>query len=158
MVEDILFPSGPPKSEADVRTTVEQYKLAVEIWDRVRARRQQANALYLSINSALIGATALQQAARLPLEYLCAVGLLTCLLWSASISNYRTLANDKFQIISRLEQLLPCAPFSAEATVIKDGKYRSTRRPFTWVERTLPIVFALLYVTLLLRSVLPPLF
>ena len=133
MVDNNLFLAGKPLHQPEMDRLMEQYKLAVEMWDRVRARRQQANAFYLSINTALMGVATIQDNPKLPLHYLCVLGMIICTLWSASILNYRFLANDKYDIIARLEQFLPSAPLSAESTTT-DGTSRSMRRPFTWVK------------------------
>jgi hypothetical protein len=34
----------------------EQYKLTVEMWDRIRERRQRSNAFHTTINAALVAA------------------------------------------------------------------------------------------------------
>jgi hypothetical protein len=114
MLEDRLFPNGKPSEPHAIDRAFDQYKLAVDMWDRVRARRQLSNSFYLSINSAIVGAAALS-----PLQFssqgLAFVGIIICVLWIASILNYRSLTDDKKRVITKLETLFPTAPFSAES-------------------------------------------
>jgi hypothetical protein len=94
MLKEKLFPGDeqPPKEE--IQRIFDQYKLAVEMWDRVRARRQLSNSFYLSINTAIAGAIATS-----PLGFssqgLGIVGIIVCVLWIANILNYRSLTDDK---------------------------------------------------------------
>ena len=145
MAANTLFMHGKPTDPADIDRAFDQYKLAVEMWDRIRARRQLSNSFYLSINSAIVGATALSPLQFLPRD-LAIIGIVICILWIASILNYRSLADDKYRVVTELEELFPSSPFSAES------KFGKKRRPFTWVERCIPIAFALLYVSLLVST------
>jgi len=140
-----LFPNGKPTDPKSLDRIADQYRLAVEMWDRVRARRQQSNAFYVSINSAFIAAINVAQPGVLSQRYLSLVGLVICVLWVASIINYGSLADDKHFVITRLEQVLPSCPFSAESLLIKNGNRRTKRRPFTWIERGVPSTFALMH-------------
>jgi hypothetical protein len=56
-VDRVLFPGGKkPLEPAEIARLDEQYKTVVEMLDRVRARRQQSNKFYLSINTAIVAA------------------------------------------------------------------------------------------------------
>jgi hypothetical protein len=54
MGHSALFPTAVPEGKA-ADIVFEQYKLAVEMWDRVRARRQTVNAFYATISAAIVG-------------------------------------------------------------------------------------------------------
>src|SRR6266496_718798 len=140
VLDDKLFPRGKPSEKEAVDRAFDQYKLAVEMWDHVRARRQISNSFYLSINTAFVSATAFfskgYSSRCLPV-----VGIIICILWIASILNYRSLTDDKYRVIIKLETLFSSAPFSAEA----DGPARQ----FTLVERCVPVAFGVLYSLLL---------
>jgi hypothetical protein len=156
-IDQTLFPQGKPADPAAISMLVEQYKLAVQVWDRIRARRQQSNAFYLSINSALLVAfTAITTAKAeakadfipklltLPLFF---AGLLICVLWLLTILNYKSLTDRKYEIIMRLEQALPSAPFSAESW---NDHGRPIQRHFTWAEFGVAAIFFCLYAALAL--------
>jgi len=149
VIDQTLFPQGKPTDPA-ISMLVEQYKLVVELWDRIRARRQQSNTFYLSINSALLVAmTAITKettaSPKLPL-LLSLVGLLICVLWLTTIVNYKSLTDRKYEIIVRLERVLPSAPFSAES-LSEHGS--PIQRHFTWAERGVASAFWFLYAVLL---------
>jgi hypothetical protein len=135
-----LFPGDKRPAKEEIPTVFDQYKLAVDMWDRVRARRQDSNKFYLSINTAIVGATALS-----PLGFsslgLAVVGIIVCILWTVNILNYRSLTNDKHDVIVDIEELFPSAPFSAEG---------SGSRHFTRIERCIPATFGLLYALMVL--------
>ncbi len=54
MDERALLLSGKPDDKVEMDRLFEQYKLAVEVWDRVRARPQISNSIYVAINAALV--------------------------------------------------------------------------------------------------------
>jgi hypothetical protein len=116
----------------------EQYKLAVEMWDRVRARRQHANSFYVTINSAIVAALIVKGAPEYVIAPAAIAGVAVCALWLITIMNYKTLTDGKFHVICQLEQQLPSAPFRSEPG-------GPNLLPFTKVERSIPIVFAVLY-------------
>src|SRR5215472_12932094 len=122
-IDKLLFPSGKPTEPAAIDRLAEQYRLAVEMWDRVRARRQLTNTFYLTINSAFVAGIKIAdiETIKPSFRYLSVVGLIVCALWIASILNYKSLTDVKQRVIVQLEQVLPCAPFSAEASQDKHG-------------------------------------
>jgi hypothetical protein len=155
MIDKKLFPSGEPPDEAAKERTFQQYKLAVESWDRVRARRHQSNAFFVTINSTIITAYIAISKFFSPQNIsakhyniswfgLALLGTSICILWYFSISNYKSLTGAKHKIISNFEVVLPSSPFTAES----QGGYH-----FTMVERFLPIAFAVLYWLVCLVSV-----
>ena len=75
-----------------------------------------------------------------------AAGIAVCALWLITIMNYKTLTDGKFQVICQLEQQLPSAPFRSEPG-------GPNLLPFTKVERSIPIVFAVLYAWVVLFHV-----
>ena len=152
MVENSLFPNGRPTIKEDVDRAFDQYRLAVENWDNVRARRQTSNVFFVSINSAILGLAAIE---KVSLSLLAGVGLAICALWFFSILNYRSLTDDKYRVIIELENLFPTSPFLAESSIVKEGFARMVRRRFTWVERGITMVFAAFYVGLLLFPSIP---
>ena len=146
MTEPTLFRRDGPDPEWALQTLVEQYKLAVEIWDRVRARRQHANSFYVTINSAVVLALIIKGAP----EYLVApaafCGIMVCVLWFFTIRSYAILTDRKLAVIEGLEQRLPSAPFSV---ALGGQKFFQ----FTHGERIIPFVFGGLYVCVILYAV-----
>ena len=68
------------------------------------------------------------------------------LAWYSLIRAYRNLNSTKFQVIQELELYLPATLFAFEKKV---GREESRKYlPFTRTERTIPLIFALLYIGL----------
>ena len=133
----------------------EQYKLYVEMADRISARRALANTFFVGAHTALITAfTVLLKEgilARSAIGYapFLAVVLL-CYVWWRLVKSYRQLNSGKFKVIHALENLLPVAPYAAEWAALGEGKDDKLYRPLTYVENWVPLAFALLYVLLAL--------
>lgn len=151
---------------ADPRV-MEIYKLAVEMADRVSARRAVANAFFLTVNTTLVAVVGLRSetpgSALLPVSVSIA-GIAVAACWWFLLRNYRKLNEAKFDVINRIEtEHLPVKPFSDEWEVLSasDGqkrrltKIRAGLRQLGNVERIVPIVFGLLYVMLLIGRLWP---
>ena len=89
---------------------LEIYKLAVEMADRVSARRGVANSYFLTLNTAVlavIGTVAVRW-------YLAAAGIVLCVAWWALMKNYRDLNRAKFAVILAMEEQLPARVYGDE--------------------------------------------
>ncbi|WP_313800989.1 hypothetical protein [Sphingobium sp.] len=135
------------KSEQAER--LEQYKLMVEMADRVSQRRQAANSFYLSINTILVGGSAYFGGGSPPLKTALLVslaGVLVCRYWSRSILSYKTLNTAKFAVINDIELHLTERPFTDEWAKLDpdgDGKKHNS---FYETEKFVPRVFVGVYV------------
>ncbi|WP_316291984.1 RipA family octameric membrane protein [Clavibacter michiganensis] len=140
---------------------MEAYVLAVEMADRVSARRGIANAFFLTLNTTLVAVLGLRSDQRelaLPFIAFCVVGIIVAACWWFLLQNYRRLNVAKFVVINQIEEAhLPVHVFKDEWDVlgIDDPQSgRSTRikagfKQLGGVERIVLIVFGLLYVVLL---------
>ncbi|MBX7266895.1 hypothetical protein KIF24_13245 [Micromonospora sp. Llam7] len=133
---------------------LEQYKLYVEMADRVSARRATANTFFLAANTAVFTAVnvgwAHLQAPRwtfvLPLVML----VVQCLAWYWILRSYRQLSSAKFRVVGLLEERLPASPYwRAEWKGLGSGRDRSLYWPLAHLEQAVPGVFALAYLLLL---------
>lgn len=131
------------------------YKLAVEMADRISARRGVANSFFLTMNTAvlaLLGSTNVRW-------YPAAAGIAACITWWALLKSYRDLNRAKFDIILALESRLPAQLYGDEWARLRKDRVSFAMRPAmlpTWlgqyqelgqVERIVPWVFVLLYLT-----------
>ena len=138
---------------------LKQYKLYVEMADKISERRQSANTYFLSINSLLVTFYGILAGfGNIPQQktwqyFVPAAGLLLCVTWATLIRSYRQLNTGKFEIIHLLETRLPASVYKAEWDLLEKGE-GSEYLPFTHVERYVPWIFAGLYVLLMLFSVL----
>jgi hypothetical protein len=139
----------------------ELYKLAVEMADRVSARRAVANTFFLTVNTglaALLGGKDLRW-------YVAAAGVAFALTWWWLLQSYRKLNRAKFQVIDDFEQRLPRRIFADEWRYLQQTKAPRRlwppRAARAWVngyhelgavERVVPLAFAAIYVAELVRQ------
>jgi len=147
----LLFTKSPEQyGEKFSEHLLEQYKLYVQSAQQISDRRAMANNYMLTLNSTratLYGVAAAAVGVHRWLAALPAAGLLICLAWYSLIRAYRNLNSTKFHVIQELELYLPAALFGFEEKV---GRREESRRyrPFARTERTIPLIFALLYIGL----------
>jgi hypothetical protein len=138
-------------SEADRSVVLEQYKLYVEMADRVSSRRGLANTFFLTLNTAIVaGVAAVLQHPPHHLRGLLAVplvGLLAqCLSWFWTLRSYRQLNSAKFAVVGALEERLPASPYwSAEWAALGFGRDPARYWPLSHVESWIPALFAVAY-------------
>ena len=137
----------------------EQYKLAVEMADRISARRATANAFFATINTALAtiyvsrflpqNPTGRDDAAAIVLAL---VGLVLAGTWWLLLRSYRDINRAKWDVICEMEKTLPANPFSDEWTSLKTDpvkRWRGRYAEFNTLERAVPLAFALAYLTIM---------
>ena len=138
---------------------LEQYKLYVEMADRISARRAQSNRFYISLLSALLALLSIlinrtlwnniQNAIFLAVAIL---GLALCFLWYVNINSYRQLNSGKFKVIHEMEQHLPFNCYDREWQILGAGEERKKYLQLTHVEQFVPFVLAVPYLLLFLYS------
>src|SRR4051812_13581163 len=140
---------------------LELYKLAVEMADRISARRALANTFFLTVNTglaALLGGKELRW-------YVAVAGLAFALAWWWLLQSYRKLSWAKFQVINAIEPRLPVQLFSTEWQHLQSTKAPRRLWPPSalraWlrgyhelgtVERFVPFAFASIYIAELIRQ------
>ena len=138
---------------------LEQYKLYVEMADRVSQRRDQSNRFYATIYSAL--AAILVLAARFELAdnasdgawglvflVVGVVGALLAGIWFMNIRSYRSLNSAKFQIINKIEKHLPAQGYTDEWEILRPADGSPRYLQLTRVEQYVPLVFLALSLAL----------
>ncbi|HTD58390.1 MAG TPA: hypothetical protein VK672_05800 [Solirubrobacteraceae bacterium] len=130
---------------------LEQYKLYVEMADRISARRALANTFFVTLNTAaltLIGALS-KGYSHVAVEWLVIplVILLTlCLAWFWLVRSYRQLNAGKYAVVGALERRLPASPYwSGEWSALGEGRDKARYWPLTHLEQWVPCVFAAAY-------------
>lgn len=140
---------------------MEAYKLAVEMADRVSARRAIANAFFLTVNTTLVAVVGLRplgdQSAWSSVA-VCGAGVVVAACWWFLLQNYRRLNEAKFVVINRIEdEYLAVKVFKDEWTALggddppagRAGRINAGLKQLGGVERIVPAVFGLLYLVLL---------
>jgi len=130
---------------------LEQYKIYVEMADRVGARRGLANIFFLTLNTAVFTVIGvfLQHKSQ-STSWLLAFPLMAligeCAAWFYLVRFYRQLSSAKHEVIGALEEKLPASPYwRAEWMALGEGKDRSRYWPLTHLEQWMPIFFAAIY-------------
>jgi hypothetical protein len=166
----------------DTSTILELYKTAVEMADRVSARRAGSNTFFLTVNTALAAIVGIVSSARKPpphgsipsydafgLVTTAIAGIVLAVVWWMLLRYYRRLNGAKWQVINHLEVKLPARPFTDEWAILhpdepptKEGlsklawgqrlKMRAKHREASVVEQVVPFVFMAIYVVLALRT------
>lgn len=132
---------------------LEQYKLYVEMTDRISARRGLTNTFFLTLNTLVFTTIGVFWKDKPPtiqenvLAVLLAVAVGQCLAWWLMVRTYRQVNRAKFQVIGLLEQKLPASPWwNAEWKALGEGKSLRLYVSLSVVEQVVPILFAALYV------------
>ena len=135
---------------------LEQYKLYVEMADRISARRAQSNRFYISLLSALLALLSIlinrtlwdsiQNALFLAIAFF---GFALCILWCVNINSYKQIKSAKFRVIQELELHLPFDCYDREGQILGAGEKRKKYLPVTDVEQLVSLVFAMLYLLLI---------
>lgn len=138
----------------------ELYKLAVEMADRISARRGIANSFFLTANTVIVAILGSQDVR----WYLAAAGIVFAAAWWALLKSYRDLNSAKFEIILAMEERLPVRVYGDEWDRLRREPVKfSVRRDAlrSWlaqyrelgsIERIVPWVFALIYTAEIVRQ------
>lgn len=136
---------------------LEQYKLCVQMADRVLQRKQYANIFFFAVNSATIPLSiafvVYAKHAGVVLTLLsyvllgtAAVGIINCLTWCYLLQYYHKLNNAKYEVVQRMEAQLGDRPYLDEQTILARGNDKFYYRPLAAVESFAPLVFSPFYV------------
>lgn len=151
---------GQPKSPQS--SPFDMYRLAVEMADRVSARRATANSFFLTIHAGLaafVGVVSPPRESvmgpdRFGLTLTAVVGLVLAGSWWLLLRSYRDLNSAKFKVITEVEQQFDVRPFAREWEFLKTDPVKRWRPRYAelgFVERVVPLVFAGVYIVLALR-------
>jgi len=139
----------------------ELYKLAVEMADRISARRATSNSFFLAVQSAFVAVLGLAAPSLADRPWwtsltVSAAGIALSVSWWMQLRSYRDLNHAKFGVINKIETGLPYKIFSDEWQYLKKDRipgWRGRYAELGTVERFVPWVFAALYVLLFVGRV-----
>lgn len=145
--EDQLFGVSPEEYGEDYQSVfLSMYNDYVGSADNISERRQKANSFFLSVNTALLGATSFLTGDEKNLMWLVAiVGVFLCVAWRQLIASYRTLNGAKMRVILLLEKRLPFAAYGTEWEMLEHGENSKVHIPFSRIESLVPVVFMAMY-------------
>lgn len=153
--EDVGVDAYAGAAEKYQTAILEQYKLYVEMTDRVSARRTAVNTFFLTANTAVFAGVnvAWTQGVHLP-RWTVVLPLMMlivqCAAWFWILRSHRQLASAKFRIIGAMEERLPASPYwRAEWKGLGSGRDPSRYWPMAYLEQWVPTAFAVAYALLL---------
>jgi len=133
--------------DEELRVAFEQYKLYVEMADKVSERRGQANTFFTTVNTLLFTAfTFLATQKTVWYVLLGAIGCVISFAWFFTLNSYRQLNSGKFKVINEIEKVLPLSGFSYEWEVLEKGKSKTRYWKLSSVERVVPVIFFISYI------------
>ncbi|MBL4761470.1 MAG: hypothetical protein JKY93_02070 [Gammaproteobacteria bacterium] len=134
----------------------EQYKIYLEMADRISSRRQSANSFFVTINTVLVTLAGYAKAATSTDTFFYAVtsiaGVLICYIWYRLVLSYKNLNSAKFKVIHAIEADLPYKPYDAEWEAVGRGKNKKLYQPFTNLEIKIPWIFSLIHILVLVYA------
>jgi len=146
--------------KADSGNLIEQYKLYVEMADRISQRRVQTNRFFISVLSGLIAFVSIFVQGKIASvgthEILLAVailGIVLDIIWFIHIRSYRQLNTAKFEVIHEMEKELPFACYSREWEHLGKGKDRKKYYQLTRIEKYVPFVLTIPFLFFLVFSI-----
>lgn len=126
-----------------------QWQTCVEMANSVSQRRDTMNNIFITLNLAIIAAVSITW--NIKSLFILVAGVVVCTIWILFIRNYMMLNTEKFNVINTIEQKLPVQPFNDEWEKLKGNKkYKNG----TQLEKTLPIMFIILYVVAVITVVI----
>ncbi len=141
------------------KVILEQYKIFVEMSDRVSTKRGQANMFYISLLSGIIIATSAIIEKKLFADFSTAInistsvlGIIICFIWRRTIISFRALNTAKFKVIHEMESHLPFACYDKEWEYLNKGKQNKYTQ-LTASEVYIPLLLTLPFIALLIYSV-----
>lgn len=151
---DVADKKNYPDNEKWYSHLLDQYKLYVEMADRVSQRRTAANSYFLSVNSAIlafVGYLTSKDSSDY-LWLLAVAGVALTFLWYSIITSYRNLNSAKWGVVHEIEKLLPISPYHAEWESIQRGGNPGLYRPISHIEAGVPWVFFALHLIVLIKT------
>ena len=151
LIQRELWNHTNAEGAAHEETLLDQYRLYVEMADRVSHRRGTANSYFLLVNSvATVAVTTLgadrDESSLWPLFFATVVLVGICAAWFYIVRSYRQLSSAKWAVVGALETRMPASPWNTEWQALGAGEDRSNYWPLTHIENWVPVLFALIYV------------
>jgi hypothetical protein len=135
-----------------VAALLEQYKIYVEMADRVSARRGLTNTFFLTVNTAALATVGVfwnrsPDAGRWLLLIPLLALLVECQAWFWLVRSYRQLNTAKYIVVGALEERLPASPYwRAEWKALGEGLDSRQYLPLSHLEQWIPLLFGAIYV------------
>lgn len=144
---------------------LEQYKLFLEMTDKISDRRTNANRFFIlllfaifTVYSTLLSLTIEKNKSAILLDKhifiyffitVAVIGVLFSILWFVTINSYKQLNAGKFSVILEMEKELPYECYGKEWVYLGEGKDIKKYYQFTKVEKFVPILFFIIFLVII---------
>ncbi|MHA1556609.1 MAG: RipA family octameric membrane protein [Candidatus Heimdallarchaeota archaeon] len=136
------------RSPTEIRYTFEQYRLYVQMADKVSARRATTNSFFLTANSFLfvaMGALFGNSQLFIFVPIILIVGIFFSISWMQLIKHYKALNGCKYRVINAIEANLYVNGFITEWKLWKEQEGSKKGRRLTNIELWIPMSLIILY-------------
>lgn len=131
-----------------IEIVLAQWQTCVEMANSVSQRRDTMNNIFVTLNLAIVAAISINW--DMKSLFILVAGIVVCVIWLLFIRNYKLLNTEKFNVINEIKKKLPVKPFNDEWKKLQRNKqYKDSTR----LEKTLPIMFIVLYVIAIITIV-----
>ena len=134
---------------------IEQYKVYLEMADRISSRRQAANSFFLTLNTAIVVFVSyvnFGEAQAGAFYWLISIaGMTISFMWYRLIRSYKDLNSAKFKVVHEIESKLPISPYDAEWEAVGRGDNSNLYLPFTHIEIYIPWVYFIIHTFVFLK-------
>lgn len=134
---------------------LDQYKLYVEMADRISQRRDQSNRFYAGLVSAIIAMLVLfgrfgESVIDWEITFLVSgvLGMTLSVIWFVNIHSYRMLNRAKYKVIHKIEEQLPFEGYKEEWAIARPPGGRASYIQLTRIERYVPLLVGLLFASI----------
>lgn len=129
------------------QSKIEQYKLYVEMMDKISERRAATNSFFVALNTVVITLFGILRNENMKYNWLIIVGGLSIsYIWGYTLKSYKLLNTGKFKVIHEMELELHFNCYAYEWQILGNGKDKNKYLPISHVEKIVPIVFAVIYI------------
>lgn len=164
-LDDLFEMSSSEYGEKYKDHLLDQYKLYVQMADKISDRRSTANNFFLSVNGFLLSIMGILPQLKsgllnfnlVWLGGVAAIGIIFCIAWMTLIRSYNKLNEAKFTVIGALEKKLPAPVYDVEWKYLTAGKKKKKRFginvryfPLTLIESWVPAICIILYIGLII--------
>lgn len=133
---------------------LEQYRIAVDMADKLNARKESTSKLFVSANAIFFAFLASKELTSEMVVFLSLFGILLSIVWASLIRNHNIVHSAKYEVIEEMEERLPWNVFKSEWDKLGNGLDKKLYKNLGTIEYKIPLLFIVLYLMLFIFSVL----
>lgn len=132
-----------------------QYKLYVEMADKISERRANVNTFFLTANTLVLTVSCLDVfEIKKYILIITLLGVILSYTWYYLLQSYKLLNSGKFSVINEVEKTLPLNLYSYEWYKLGYGYEKEKYWPISHIEKQVPVTFGIFYVVILIFVIL----